>query len=260
MAGAPGSLAELLARIAADPALSALLADARARDAAPAPAPPAPAMAAHGAAPPAPAAPADPAHDAAHALRVALWPLRLGGSTVNAREAIAAALLHDAVAARKDSPERAGASERAAALAAARLPALGFGPEAVARIAAAVRDHSFRRGAVPAEPLGRALQDADRLEALGAIGLARCLATGAGLGGAPFDPADPWAETRPLDDARWSVDHFFTKLLRLPATFHTAAGREEAERRAAFLRAYLARLGEELERPWLGDERPSAGA
>ena len=224
----PSIAAELHARIAADPALAALLADAYARDAA--------------------AAAPDPTHDTAHALRVADWTLRLGGEEVDAREAIAAALLHDAVNPPKDSPERSLASTHSAELALTRLGALGFAPDAAERVADAIRDHSFSRGAVPATALGRALQDADRLEALGAIGLLRCITTGVRLGGEWFHADDPWAEARVLDDTRWSVDHFFAKLLQLPATMRTAAGRAEAERRAAFLRAFLEQLGGELGR------------
>ena len=216
---------DLPTRIAADPALATLLAEAHARDA---------------------AAP-DPTHDAAHALRVAGWTLRLAGPALDPREAIAAALLHDAVNPSKDSPERGEASARSADVARARLPALGFDPDAVARIADAIRDHSFSRGAMPATLLGRALQDADRLEALGALGLLRCVATGVRLGGAWFDADDPWARRRPLDDRRFSVDHFFTKLLSLPATMHTPEGRAEAERRAGFLQAFLDQLAGELE-------------
>jgi uncharacterized protein len=190
-----------------------------------------------------------------HALRVALWTLRLGGGAVDAREAIAAALLHDAVNPPKDRPERALASARSAARARDRLPGLGFAAEAVERVAAAIRDHAFSRGAVPADPLGCALQDADRLEALGAIGLLRCVITGVRMGAEAFDPSDPWALNRPLDDARWSVDHVFVKLLRLPATLRTAAGRAEAERRVALLRTFVAHLGEEL-----GEPAPRDGA
>jgi uncharacterized protein len=215
--------------LATDPGLATLLAEGRARDLA--------------------LGRADPAHDVAHALRVAHWTLELGGAEVDPREAVAAALLHDAVHTPKNSPERRLASEQSAALARERLPALGFTAEQVARIADAIRDHSFSRGAVPATPLGCALQDADRLEALGAIGLLRCISTGVALGGAWFHADDPWAESRPLDDARYSLDHFFTKLLTLPASMRTAAGRREAERRAVFLKEFLARLGEELGRP-----------
>jgi len=215
--------------VAGDPALAVLLAEARERDAAP-------------------NAP-DPTHDLAHALRVAEWTLRLAEPGVDAREAVAAALLHDAVNPPKDSPERALASERSAEFARGRLAGLGFAPEAIERVADAIRDHSFSRAAVPASALGRALQDADRLEALGAIGLLRCVSTGVRMGGAWFDPEDPWAERRPLDDRRWSVDHFSTKLLRLPETMRTPAGRAEAERRAEFLRLFLSRLSEDLGRP-----------
>lgn len=216
----------LPARIAADPALAALLAEARERDAA--------------------LATPDPSHDTAHLLRVAEWTLRLGGDGVDAREAIAAALLHDAVHVPKSSPDRATASERAAEHASVRLSALGFPPEAVTRIAGAVRDHSFSRGAVPETPLGCALQDADRLEALGAIGLLRCISTGVRMGGAWFHPEDPFAKARPLDDVKYSVDHFPAKLLGLPAMMRTEAGRAEAERRVMLLREFLAALAHEL--------------
>ncbi len=217
------------ALLADDPVLATLLAEARSREAA---------ESVH-----------DPTHDAAHALRVAHWTVRLGGDAVDPREAVAAALLHDAVNLPKDSPERVQASERSAALARERLPALGFAPDAVARIADAIRDHSFSRGEVPATALGRALQDADRLEALGAIGLLRCVSTGVRMGGSWFHADDPWAHARALDDNRYSVDHFYSKLLRLPGSMCTEAGRSEAERRAAFLRAFLAQLGDELGRP-----------
>jgi uncharacterized protein len=191
----------------------------------------------------------DPGHDLNHCLRVALWTVRLGGDAVDWRHAVAAALLHDVVNLPKDSPDRARASELSAEEARRLLPPLGFDAEAVEDMACAVRDHSFSRGAVPETTLGRALQDADRLEALGALGLCRTLSTGTRMGARYFHPEDPWAEGRALDDRAHSVDHFFTKLLRLPETMHTEAGRREAGRRAAFLRAFLEQLAVELGRP-----------
>ncbi|MEO5989095.1 MAG: HD domain-containing protein [Candidatus Eisenbacteria bacterium] len=216
------SPSELDGFITADPALAMLRAEALARD------------------------DGDLTHDTAHLLRVALSTLRLGGGAVEPREAVAAALLHDAVNLPKDSPERHCASERSAEWTRARLPGLGFSPEAIDRIADAVRDHSFSRGAVPKSALGCALQDADRLEALGAIGLLRCISSGIRMGGAWFDADDPWAERRPLDDAAFSIDHFATKLLKLPSTMRTDAGRAEAHQRAAFLWAFMVQLGHEL--------------
>ncbi len=190
---------------------------------------------------------ADPGHDLAHCLRVARSAVVLGAPlSVPAREAIAAALLHDIINVPKDHPDRARASTLCADFAREHLPAFGFSPAEVERIAGAIRDHSFSRGATPETPLGDALQDADRLEALGVIGLFRCISTGVLMGARYFHDDDPWATSRPLDDRAYSIDHFTVKLLRLPATMRTAAGRAEAERRAAYLEHTLEVLAREL--------------
>lgn len=191
----------------------------------------------------------DPGHDLSHALRVALWTLRIGDRDVDPREAVAAALLHDVVNLPKDHPARAEASGRSAEVASEILATADFSPEARARICDAIRDHSYSRGARPTSDLGRALQDADRLEALGAIGIFRTISTGVRMGAAYFHPEDPWASARPLDDVAHSVDHFFTKLLKLPATMNTPAGRREANHRAATMRDLLHQLGHELGLP-----------
>src|SRR5687767_1027434 len=120
----------------------------------------------------------DPGHDLHHALRVALAAVRIGATldpAVPARLAVAAALLHDVVNVPKDSPERARASELCAVETRRILPRHGFDDAEIAAIADAIRDHSFSRGAIPTTLLGCALQDADRLEALGAIGMMRCI-------------------------------------------------------------------------------------
>jgi uncharacterized protein len=193
----------------------------------------------------------DPGHDLEHALRVGLWTLRIGDSGLEPRHAIAAALFHDLVNVPKDHPERHLASEKSAALAATLLDTHGYAPDEITLVTDAIRDHSWSRGATPTSSLGRALQDADRLEALGVLGVFRTISTGTRLGGAYFDSADPWAQSRPLDDKKYAIDHFATKLLRLPATMCTAKGREEAERRAARMSALLADLGDELGVPWV---------
>jgi uncharacterized protein len=218
----------VLDMIGSDPALTAVLREVRSR------------MAGAG---------HDAAHDETHLLRVAQWTVRLGGAALDARSAVAAALLHDVVNVAKNDPRRSRASELSAEVARELLPPLGFDPPAVDEIACAIRDHSFSRGATPASRLGRALQDADRLEALGATGVFRCIATGALMDAAFFHPTDPWATERPLDDGRYSVDHFFAKLFGLPATMQTDAGRVEAERRVSAMRALLRQRGEEIGRP-----------
>lgn len=195
----------------------------------------------------------DDAHGFAHLARTATWTMRIlaeeGHTTVGPRVAVAAALLHDVVNLPKDHPERATASAQSAAFAQAHLPALGYTPDEVTLIADAIRDHSYSRGAVPVSPLGQALQDADRLEALGAIGLIRTFVTGATLNRAAMNALDPWGTHRPLDDQANSLDHFFLKLFSLVRTMNTAAGRREGAKRELVLIQFLTALGEELGQP-----------
>ena len=189
----------------------------------------------------------DPGHDIDHALRVARWCIHIGRTIdVPWEEAAAAALLHDIVNVPKDSPQRKRASELSADRAGEVLTSLGWSTEARDAICAAIADHSYSRDVIPRSALGCALQDADRLDALGALGIMRTVSTGVLLGGRYFDPDDPWAARRPMDDRRFTLDHFFTKLLKLPDTMRTDAGRKEAHTRAQTMRQFLHALGEEI--------------
>lgn len=190
--------------------------------------------------------PTDAAHDDAHLTRVARWTLRCAPE-LPAAQAVAAALTHDVVNLPKNHPQRARASELSAQEVRTHLSQLGFTPAETEEIALAVRDHSYSRGAIPQTRLGAALQDADRLDALGALGVLRVAGVGGSLGRAMLDPADPWAHERPLDDLKYTLDHFFIKLLRLDGTFLTPAGQAEARRRTLTMRAFLAELASELE-------------
>ena len=190
----------------------------------------------------------DGAHDLAHILRVA----RLAGRIAEAEGAdavvaIAGALLHDLVYRPKNHPESSRTAELSAELAAAwcaEIPALA--PKAGA-IVHAIAAHSWS-GATDAETLeARVVQDADRLEALGAIGIARVFATGASFHSSLWHPEDPWAERRELDDKAYTLDHFFRKLLKLSDHMTTDEGRRLAETRQETLRAYLDALRAELD-------------
>ena len=189
---------------------------------------------------------ADPGHDYAHALRVALCALQIGQDAVESRSAIAAALLHDIVNPPKNSPLRTQASELSAQKARELLPQYGFEAPQIEDIAIAIRDHSYSRGATPTSMLGQTLQDADRLEALGAVGIMRCVATGVQMGGQLFHSSDPWAQDRELDEKQFAIDHFFTKLFKLPNTMQTEKGQTEARRRVEVMEQFLNALGHEL--------------
>lgn len=190
---------------------------------------------------------ADVAHDIAHLGRVLGLARRvaLEEGPHDPLVLTAAVLLHDLVSLPKDHPDRASASRMAAAEAVRLLRSMGFEERLLPGVAHAIEAHSFSAGIAPTTPEARALQDADRLDALGAIGIARCFAVGGSLGRALVDPDDPLAEGRVLDEGAWVLDHFQTKLLRLPDSMTTVAGRGIAEERAAFVWAFMLRMAEE---------------
>ncbi len=190
----------------------------------------------------------DAAHDVAHVRRVVATARRLAEAEgADLRVVVAAAWLHDVVTVPKSSPDRARASTLAADAASAWLTAEGFPEALVPAVAHAVAAHSFSAGVAPATPEARVVQDADRLDALGAVGIARLFATAGAMGSALTHPDDPFAATgRPLDDRRWALDHVETKLLRLPETMQTAAGLAEAERRAETIRQFVRDLRREI--------------
>jgi len=190
---------------------------------------------------------ADPGHGPAHLERVVATAMRLAAQEgARAEVVLPAAWLHDCVHVAKDSPDRSRASRLAADRACEFLGAAGYPPAWLPDIRHAIEAHSFSAGIAPRTVEAKVVQDADRLDALGAIGLARCIAVGAALGRPVYEPIDPFCRVRAPDDRGASVDHFFTKLLNLAGTMQTAAGRLEAGRRTAFLEAFLAQLESEI--------------
>jgi len=159
---------------------------------------------------------------------------------------VPAAWLHDCVQVSKDSPDRSRASRLAADEAVSFLGQLDYPSELLPEVHHAVEAHSFSAGIKVRTREAGVVQDADRLDALGAIGIARCLLTGGALGSGVYHPDDPFCEQRDPDDRAWMVDHFYAKLFKLPQTMQTNAGRAEANRRVEMMRGYLSELGREV--------------
>ncbi len=193
------------------------------------------------------------AHDVSHIARVYRWALRLaaeGGA--DADDAGAMALVHDLAFIPKDSPDRALGGERSALLAGTVLQAAGYPDEEVKAIAEAVRTSSWSRGLAPTNALGVVLQDADRLDAIGAVGLMRTFACGQFMSSATrpgqfYHPEDPCALSgRVVDDRTYAVDHCYAKLLRLAAGMRLPSAQVEAKRRHAAMESFLAQLRDDI--------------
>lgn len=182
----------------------------------------------------------DGSHDLAHIHRVFRNAMRIhaeegGDGTVLA----ATVLLHDCVAVEKNSPLRSQASRLAAEKASLVLGDMGWERADIEAVAHAILTHSFSANIAPETLEAKILQDADRLDAIGMVGAARCFYIAGRLGSALYDPADPLASNRPLDDRRFAIDHFENKLFKLADGFQTDAGRQIARERHERLKQVL---------------------
>ncbi|MBW2524937.1 MAG: HD domain-containing protein [Deltaproteobacteria bacterium] len=195
----------------------------------------------------------DPAHDWLHVRRVEHGAERIAraeGARVDV--VCAAAVLHELFSYPKGHPDSHLSGQRCAEQAAELMRAEGMDEENVLAVAECIRVHPFSAGIVPQQLEAQVLQDADRLDAIGAIGVARCFATCAQMGRPFYAEEDPLARGRPHDDKRFGLDHFHLKLLRLAEQMHTATGRVLAAERHGFLEVFLEQLGREI-----GASRPS---
>jgi uncharacterized protein len=189
----------------------------------------------------------DAAHDIEHIHRVVVNAQRLAlAEDADWSVVMPAAWLHDCVIVPKSSPDRKRASQLAASQAVVWLQELGWPHGKLAEIAHAIEAHSFSAGIPPRSLEAKVLQDADRLDALGAVGLARTLMLGAEMQRPFYHPSDPFCESRAADDGAYTLDHLYCKLLTLEGTMQTETGTKEAGQRTVFLRQFLAQLREEI--------------
>jgi uncharacterized protein len=109
----------------------------------------------------------------------------------------------------------------------------------VAQVCLAIVAHSYSARIEPLSLEAKILQDADRLDALGFIGVSRCIYLAGARKAAIYHTTDPVAEARPLDDLAYALDHFQTKLLKLGNEFQTETGRRLAVERSANLKGFF---------------------
>jgi uncharacterized protein len=182
----------------------------------------------------------DAAHDTNHLHRV--WrnasQLLDDYPSADALIVMAACYLHDLVNLPKNHPERHLASRQAALLARRHLADMGFPAEKLAGVAHAIETHSFSAALPPETMEARIVQDADRLDALGAVGLARLFYTAGRMSSGLAHPDDPMALHRELDDRTYALDHIEAKLATLPGKMQTTAGRALALARLQALTAF----------------------
>ncbi|MBI4434115.1 HD domain-containing protein [Candidatus Uhrbacteria bacterium] len=187
----------------------------------------------------------EPGHDFPHVERVAAVSRTIAKREgVPVRAAVAAAYLHNfdrAFEGKSPDPMEAGLVVVRRMLRAARMA-----PRESATIVEAVRTHSFSRDIRPTNRVGEVLWDADKIDAMGAIGAIRCFEVGARRLRMTYAASDPFCVHRVPDDRQYTLDHFYRKLFQLPAVLCTPTARTMARQRIRWMRQLLAQLAAEL--------------
>lgn len=190
----------------------------------------------------------DPAHDLLHFKRVTKLARKLcneeGG---NFHVVLPASWLHDYVIIPKSDPLRSKASRLSAQKALEFLNKTGYPNQYFADITHAIEAHSFSANIEAKTLEAKIVQDADRLDGLGAIGIARCFSTSGTIKRPLYNLVDPFCNSRKPDDLRYALDHFYQKLFMVGQTLQTKSGQNEGKRRLQFMHEYIVQLQNEIQ-------------
>lgn len=189
----------------------------------------------------------DPSHDYLHIFRVvqnAIHLQKAEGGDLNI--IIPAAFLHDFIFIEKNDPRRKEASLISADAAITFLKEIQYSEKYLAPIHHAIHAHSFSAQIQCASIEAKIVQDADRLDAIGAIGIARCFSLGGRTNRIFYNPADPTSQNRQLDDQKYTVDHFAVKLNQLVEQMNTTTAKKIAVQKTEFQLQYLSQFFSEI--------------
>lgn len=189
----------------------------------------------------------EPAHDFLHFKRVVATARQICLEEAAAPQiVIPAAWLHDFVIIPKNDPRRKQASRISAEAALRFLDEIRYPSLYFDDIAHAIEAHSFSANIETRTLEARIVQDADRLDGLGAIGIARCFAIAGHLRRPFYSAIDPFCESRTPDDSQFTIDHFYAKLFKTVDKLKTPTGRKIGLKRVQVMQKYLKDLESEI--------------
>lgn len=199
----------------------------------------------------------DPTHDDEHIKRVCARCVEIAPYGTHMRVVLIAAIFHDCCNYPKDHELRAMSSTASAnAFKSLMGTSDGIGIiqlswATIQEIVHVITSHSYS-AKVKADTLeAQVLSDADKLDALGAIGIARCFAYAGMTGRYLYNPdnlnSDGIDNPSELNDLRYALDHFHTKLYKLPELMYTPGGLSHAMSAVAFMKQFERTLVEEVQ-------------
>jgi uncharacterized protein len=122
-----------------------------------------------------------------------------------------------------------------------------FPKEKIDAVLYCIKTHRFSKGIIPNTKEAKILQDADKIDGLGAVGIMRVFSVGKEKNRLNYNPKDPFGKTRTeLDEKKYNMDHFYTKLFKLKGLMHTSAGKRIAEKREDYMKKFIEELGLEI--------------
>jgi uncharacterized protein len=208
---------------------------------------------------------ASPAHDIDHVMRVYNLCLGLADYEPNVDLDIlrTAALLHDIARTKEDQCVRAGVMDFDHAILGADMSAkilmeLGYPKDKIERVKHCIASHRFRGENPPRTIEAKILSDADKLDVLGATGIARSFTIGGENGQKIYSdtPVDEYvkenlvgrkANGRIIDPSKHASNlEFETKFKRIPDRLHTQKAREIAKERLEYMEQFFERLKQEI--------------
>lgn len=192
---------------------------------------------------------ADSAHDFDHILRVLAMAEKIARAEgADVAVVRAAALLHDIARADEDRGAQIDHADASADQARVLLMKQGASAEFAERVAGAIRAHRFRGNKQPESLEGQVLFDADKLDSIGAIGVARAFSIAGSLNQRLYADSDETAmATRDQHNSDHSpVAEYRIKLSKLRERFHTPTARAIAEARHEFMVEFFERLAAEV--------------
>lgn len=191
----------------------------------------------------------DVSHDIEHALRVLTNAERIAKKEKGDLDIIIpAALFHVLVVYPKDHPKK-GQSQEKSAIAAEKilLKIKTFPKRKIKKVMECIRECSFSKGIIPQTIESKIVQDADGLEATGAISIMRTFSSTGQMKKSFYHSQDPFYKTnRKLDGINFALDLFYERLLKVTERMHTSEAKRIAKRRTNFLKKFLRELEMEL--------------
>jgi len=183
-----------------------------------------------------------PHHDKYHVERVYNLAIRLAQEEKADLDTVkAAVLLHDIARAQEDEGTINDHANEGAKMAQEILNEVNFPKQKIPNVIHCIETHRFRKRLAPKTLEAKILQDADRLDIIGAIGIARVFTRG-GWSNTPIHDPTIQPKTKYDGKSETSVNHIHEKLLEIKNTINTKTAKRIAEERHTYVEQFLERL------------------